>query len=576
MSTTSLRRLPLAFFGLTLVTGGAGCGVLLGLDDFTEGQGTGSGGGTAASSSGTGGGGGASSSTGGAGGTGGMPMPCTPKETKACYSGAAGTQDKGICKGGKQTCKDDGSSFGACVGEVVPALENCAAPDDEDCNGTAAQCTGTPQWGKRFGNATGNQGMSGVALDSKGNTILSGGLKGAVNFGKDNVTGTAYMAKLDPSGSHVFSKALPSAGLMAVDSSDNVVLVGNFSGSLDFGSGALDAPEANNIFLAKFAPAGSLLLSKTVGHGSFVLYDVATGPDGSVFLAGLIKGTVDLGGGPLGTVNTYSAFVAKYDKNGDHSYSRRFGVVGSIGGAQAQAIAVDGAGNAVIAAGMYGSLVDFGGVKLNPSAGTFAVVKIDPAGNVLYAKQFVGVNAGLVDASMTVVTLGNYDIAVDPKGDVFLAGDFTGNVNFGTPALTGKGGKDIFVAKLDPMGGHLWSKSFGNTGDQIATHVAVDMFGNPAVTGVFPDYLDLGNGIFLNSGTSKEHVFGLKLDTDGSYLWALGSSGSALSKVSSTSVAVSALGEVVFSGTTKDMFSFGMVPAQSGGFFDTYVAKLAP
>lgn len=104
---------------------------------------------------------------------------------------------------------------------------------------------------------------------------------------------------------------------------------------------------------------------------------------------------------------------------------------------------------------------------------------------------------------MGVVISGNYDIAVAPAGDIFLAGDFTSSVSFGIPALTGKGGKDIFIAKLDPMGGHVWSESFGSAGDQIATHIAVDMFGNPMVTGTFPDFLDLGNGIFLNAGMER-------------------------------------------------------------------------
>lgn len=126
-----------------------------------------------------------------------------------------------------ETCKDDGTGFGPCVGEVVPTPENCAAPQDEDCNGTAPQCTGTSQWGKRFGNAVGDQGANGVALDSKGNTIISGVLNGAVDFGTGTPTmGPAYLTKLDPAGATVFSKALPIGGLMAVDSADDVVLVG--------------------------------------------------------------------------------------------------------------------------------------------------------------------------------------------------------------------------------------------------------------------------------------------------------------------------------------------------------------
>ncbi len=570
MNTSSLRSLPLAFFGLTLSAGGAGCGLLLGLDEFSEG--TGSGGGGAATSSSTGGTG---SSTGGAGDTGGNPTPCTPKETRPCYGGPAGTEGNGVCKKGTQTCNVDGTGFDACVGEVVPAPENCALPQDEDCSGTAAQCTGTAQWGRRFWNGTGNQGVSGVALDSKGNTIISGALGGAVDFGKGDVMGAAYLTKLDPSGTAVFSKALPSPGFMVVDSSDNITLVGYFVGDIDFGGGPLDKPGADNIFLAKLAPDGSHKLSKTIGYGSFTLYDMAAGPDESIFIAGLALGAVDLGGGLFGAAKKYSAFVAKYDKTGSHVYSLHFGSVGSLGGAQAQAITVDGLGNAVVAAGFYGT-VDVNGLSFDTSKGTLLVARIDPAGKFLHVKQFSGADAGLVDGSMSVVMPGNYDIAADAAGNVLLTGDFNATATFGGPALMNQGGSDIYVAKLDPMGGHLWSKSFGGAGKQYATHIAVDMFGHPVITGVFEGNFNIPNAVTLYGGAG-DNVLGLKLDASGGYLWAVGSSsGPVSSKGTTTNVAIGLLGEVALSGAVKDNFKFGMVPSQTGGFFDAYVAKLAP
>ncbi len=54
------------------------------------------------------------------------------KVTAPCYSGPAGTETVGVCKGGTKTCLADGS-FGACKGEVVPAKEACNLVDD-DCN----------------------------------------------------------------------------------------------------------------------------------------------------------------------------------------------------------------------------------------------------------------------------------------------------------------------------------------------------------------------------------------------------------------------------------------------------------
>src|SRR5262249_39227887 len=55
---------------------------------------------------------------------------CVPNTTTSCYSGPAGTQGVGICKAGMQTCNAQGTGYGACMGEVLPAVEDCTTPQD--------------------------------------------------------------------------------------------------------------------------------------------------------------------------------------------------------------------------------------------------------------------------------------------------------------------------------------------------------------------------------------------------------------------------------------------------------------
>ena len=61
-------------------------------------------------------------------------LSCVPDATtQSCYDGPAGTEGKGACKAGVQTCI---GALGSCDGEVKPAaLENCFNDLDDDCDG---------------------------------------------------------------------------------------------------------------------------------------------------------------------------------------------------------------------------------------------------------------------------------------------------------------------------------------------------------------------------------------------------------------------------------------------------------
>jgi hypothetical protein len=61
---------------------------------------------------------------------------CTPGEQVACYTGPAATENKGICKGGLQTCNAQGTGFGPCQGQVLPMPDDiCSNGQDDNCNG---------------------------------------------------------------------------------------------------------------------------------------------------------------------------------------------------------------------------------------------------------------------------------------------------------------------------------------------------------------------------------------------------------------------------------------------------------
>jgi WD40 repeat protein len=61
------------------------------------------------------------------------PRECFPGSARGCYTGASGTENIGICKGGTQRCNEQGR-WGECVGQKLPQQEVCDKVDN-DCDG---------------------------------------------------------------------------------------------------------------------------------------------------------------------------------------------------------------------------------------------------------------------------------------------------------------------------------------------------------------------------------------------------------------------------------------------------------
>jgi hypothetical protein len=124
---------------------------------------------------------------------------------------------------------------------------------------------GAHTWSKAFGSALayGNVG-EGVAIDGAGNVLLTGVLVSDVDFGggvltAPTVTYDPFVAKFWPSGAHQWSKRFAAewddhGNAVAVDGGGNVLVVGDFYESENFGGGLLLSPGGSDGFLVKLAP----------------------------------------------------------------------------------------------------------------------------------------------------------------------------------------------------------------------------------------------------------------------------------------------------------------------------------
>ncbi len=83
-----------------------------------------------------------------------------------------------------------------------------------------------------------------------------------------------------------------------------------------------------------------------------------------------------------------------------------------------------------------------------------------------------------------------------------LTGYFSGSADFGGGTLTSAGSDDIFLAKYDASGNHLWSKRFGGDLSDYGTAAALDASGKVVATGACQNAIDLGGGpLGIKGGT---------------------------------------------------------------------------
>src|SRR5262249_28363993 len=118
-------------------------------------------------------------------------------------------------------------------------------------------------------------------------------------------------------------------GSATTDPSGNVIVTGDFEHQGSIGCD-MYAATTLGVYLAKFVPDGRLVWSKSFNNGdpandieSASL--VATDASGNILLTGAAGGTPDFGGGPLPGGAQLNLYVAKFDPDGNHLWSKRLG-----------------------------------------------------------------------------------------------------------------------------------------------------------------------------------------------------------------------------------------------------------
>ena len=257
---------------------------------------------------------------------------------------------------------------------------------------------------------------------------------------------------------------------------------------------------------------------------------VKVNANGTMFVAGAFRGTVDFDPDPGNTVNRTSngsdwdIFIAKYNSDGELPNSTSVITSGDVSSQYITDLVISGqsfyvtgvvAGSSSFATGVAlpaNTVVSNGNIDI-------LIAKFDEGLTNIWAHTIGGAS----------IDFGS-GIAVDNSGNLYITGEFQGTANFdpsgsGTAkTLTAPGSNgDIFIAKYNPDGELIWAHNIGGNFADAGYALEIDQSNNIYVTGTFNGSVDFDPGpgtTTIQSNPTVKSVFIAKYTSAGNLVWA--------------------------------------------------------
>jgi len=311
-------------------------------------------------------------------------------------------------------------------------------------------------WQKVFGGSNDDRAYS-IQQTSDGGYIVAGYTWSSSN--REEV----YILKLDANGNKVWEKTFGGSyddrAYCIQQTSDGGYIVAGYTSSAGVGS--------YDVYILKLDTNGNKVWSKTFGGSSDDLaYFIQQTSDGGYVVAGYT----------WSSSKWEDVYILKLDAYGNKVWEKTFGGSDNDGAYSVQQTNNGG----YVAAGYTKS---FGSGWYDAY-----VLKLDENGNNVWEKTFGG-NSWDEACSIQQTSDGGYIVA-------------------GYTSSFGSGSYDVYILKLDTSGNEVWSKTFGESSDDLAWSIQQTSDGGYIVAGYTKSF-----------GAGGEDVYILKLDAVGNKVW---------------------------------------------------------
>ena len=371
-----------------------------------------------------------------------------------------------------------------------------------------------------------------------GTAYIIGEFQGTLTFGSYSLSSSGsyfdgYVAKLNNQGNWDWAVKLGGTSTdrtygLAVDSSGNAFVTGNFYGTCHFydktgqSSGNLSSAGSSDLYVAKLKSDGSDWdwLAKIGSSGySDGGNDIVVDNSGSAYVSGYIGDNSSVyshDGEFVGyqyTNGGLDAFVGKIDSSGDWKWVQ-------TGGSSANDAAVRldiGSNGSVVTGGYYQAEADFGSTTLSHWQDKEAFVAEVNSNGWVFAKGGTGNGDNTVRS-----------VKFDSSGDIYYLTQYSDNLSMGSGYSSGFN-QNTLVGKISgTTNQYVWQNVSSSSNVLNGINMAISPDGNLTVVGEYSGTANFNGQQFSRTGTSGQDGYIQGLDTSNGnqkYVFTIGSGG---------------------------------------------------
>lgn len=366
---------------------------------------------------------------------------------------------------------------------------------------------------------------------------------------------------------------------MAVDADGNAYLVGNFYGTITYGSlPSAIAVGQSDVFVVKYAPDGTpLWLAQGGGSSWEEATGIAVDTAGNAYITGSTSSpTADFGSTTLSLQGTMDVVVAKLNSSGQWQWAKHFGSNYTGDEAGQDIVATADGGTYITGAFKYyfelDALPDLEGCSATQD---LFLLHLDTEGTPVWARNPDCTR----DASYGLST--GQQLELDGQGNLYLGARFRGDTCFfGNDTLpnaqTSGQTNDCLLAKYSLGGDLQWVRWIGGYGYDDVTDIAADAAGNCYVALKREDEYYLPEFQIPVSGSAGIYrAVLLNVSPTGGFLsWKRFGNSSYEHRVNR--VHVDAENDVLLTGWFEDRFEFDAVVFEGNGpYHGSFLARFA-